>query len=97
MYEGVFRSRRHSDSGLVPSELSIGEIPRRRQPRHFRPGKLVILFLGFALCACADDSTADNNHHGRHRHGSGHGREQSETVDRSGDSSHSTPTPALGW
>jgi hypothetical protein len=97
MYECVFRSRRDGDSGVVPSELSIGAIQRRRHPRHFRRGKWVLFFLGFALCACAGDSTADNNHHRRHRHGSEDGREKSETVDRSSDSSHSTPTPALGW
>jgi hypothetical protein len=93
MYECVFRSRRHGDSGLVASELSISGIQRGRQSSGFRKGKFVLVLLGCALCACADDSTADNTHR-KHRHGSSHGREQMETVDRPNNSS---PPPALGW
>lgn len=99
MDEGVFRSRRHGDSGLVPSELSIGET--ERGGHRFRKWTLVPLLLGCALFvgACADDSTTDNNHHRKHRHGSGHEREQMETVDRSDNSSNSSPAPSLapGW
>jgi hypothetical protein len=84
MYECVFRSRRHGDEGLVASELSISALQRGRQSRRFREGKLVLLLLGCALCACADDSTANSTRHRQHRHGGGHGRQQSETVDRSG-------------
>jgi hypothetical protein len=96
MYEYVFRSRRLGDSQLVPSELSIIGIQRGRQSSRFRKGKSVLLLLGCALCACAEDSTADNTQHRKHRHGSGHGREQSETVDRSNNSSP-TPAPTPGW
>jgi len=94
MHECVFRSGRHGVSQLVPSELSISGIQRGRRSSRFRKGKLVLLLLGCALFnyACADDSTADNTQHRQHRHG--HGREQSETVDRSDNSS---PTPAPGW
>jgi hypothetical protein len=101
MYECVFRTRRHGDSELVPSELSIGETERGGQSTRFRKWILVPLLLGCALLngACADDSTADNNSHRKHRHGSGHGREQMETVDRSDNSSNSssTPAPTPGW
>jgi hypothetical protein len=99
MYEGVFRSRRHGDSGLVAAEFSVGDRQRGRRSGRFRERKLVLLLLGGALCACADDSTADNSNHHKHRHGNGHGREQVETVDRSGDSNNSSPAPAPtpGW
>jgi hypothetical protein len=98
MYERVFRSQRYGDSGLVSSKLSI----EGRQPgphsTPFRRGKLVLALLGCAFLngACADDST-DNTQHRKHRHGSGHGREQVETVDRSRDSNNSSPTPAPAW
>jgi hypothetical protein len=99
MYECVFRTRRHGDSGLVAAEFSVGDRQSERRSGRFRERKLVLLLLGGALCACASDSTADNSHHHKHRHGNGHGREQVETVDRSGDSSNSNPTPAPtpGW
>ncbi len=99
MYECVFRSRRHGDSELVPSELSISGIQRAHPSGCFRKGKLVLLLLGCALFnyACADDSTADNTQHRKHRHGNGHGRDQSETLDRSDNSSNSSPTPVPGW
>jgi hypothetical protein len=99
MYECVFLSRRHGDSGLVPSEPSISGIQRAHRSSRFRKGKLVPLLLGCALFngACADDSTTDNTQHHKHRHGSGHGRDQSETLHRSDSSSTSSPTPALGW
>ena len=96
MYEGVLCSWRHSDSGLVASELSISGLQRGRQPGRFRKGKLVLLLLGCALCACADDSTDDSTPHPQHRHGHGHGREQSEAVDRS-DNSSPTSAPTPGW
>ena len=94
MYECVSRSQRHGDEGLVASELSISALQRGRQPGRFREGKLVLLLLGCALCACADDSTANSSRHRQHRHGGGHGREPSETVDRSDNSS---PAPAPRW
>jgi hypothetical protein len=96
MYECVSCPRRRADSGLVASELSMGGIPRRRQPWRLRKGKLFLLILGCALFsgACANDSTAENTQHRHHRHGNGHGRDQTETVDRSDNPS---PTPALGW
>jgi hypothetical protein len=101
MYECVVHSRRHGDSGLVASELSISGIQHGRRKTRFRKWTVVALLLGSALFngGCADDSTADNTHHRKHRHGSGPGREQSETVDRSGDSSNSSPAPAPtpGW
>jgi hypothetical protein len=99
MYECVFRTRRHGDSGLVAAEFSVGGRQRERRSGRFRERKLVLLLLGGALCACANDSTADNSNHHKHRHGNGHGREHVETVDRSGDSSNSNPTPAPtpGW
>jgi hypothetical protein len=96
MYEGVFRSRRHSDLGLVAADLSVGERQRGRVWKR----KLVLFLLGGALCSCANDSTSDDSNHHKHRHGNGHAREQVvETVDRPGDSSNSSPTPAPtpGW
>jgi hypothetical protein len=99
MYECVFHSWRLGDSRLVPSELSINKVPHGCRSNRFSKGKLVLVLVGCALFngACADDSTADNTSHRKHRHGSGHGREQSETVDRSGDSSNSTPASTPGW
>jgi hypothetical protein len=98
MYECVVRSRPHGDSGLVASELSIGGKQQGRRKARFRKWTVVALLLGGAVFngGCADDSTADNTRHRNHRHGSGHGREQMETVDRSGDSSP-TPAPTPGW
>jgi hypothetical protein len=99
MYEGVFCSRRRDDSELVATEFSVGDRQHGRRSGRFRERKLALLLLGGALCACADDSTADNSNHHKHRHGNGHGREQVETVDRSGDSNNSSPAPAStpGW
>ena len=78
------------------SKLSIGRRQRGQDASGFGKWKLILLLLGCALIvgACADDSTADNTQQRHHRHGSGHGRDQSETVDRSNNPS---PTPALGW
>jgi hypothetical protein len=96
MYGWVHYPLRRGDSGLVAPELSIDGTQRGDGPNHFRKWKLVLVLLGCALfcSACADDSTADNTQQRHHRRGNGHGRDQTETVDRSNNPS---PTPALGW
>jgi hypothetical protein len=95
MYECVCCPQRRRDSGLVVSELSIGGPFCGHGANRFWKWKLVLLLLGcsFFLAACADDSTADNNQQRHHRRGNGHGRDRSETVDRSNNPS---PTPAFG-
>jgi hypothetical protein len=95
MYEHVYCRSRRSDSELVASEL-----PLDRAQRHggssIANWKFLLLLLGsaFFLGACASDSADDSSPQRHRRHGNGHGRDQTETVDRSDNPS---PTPALGW
>ena len=88
MDESVYCRPGRGDSGLVASELSI------KGTRW----KFVLLALGCGLFfgACANDSADDDSGgaHRHHRHGNGHAREHTETIDRSDNPS---PTPALGW
>jgi hypothetical protein len=97
MDQCVYGRPRRGDSGLVPSELLVSGTQCHRGSRATK-WELVLLVLGCGLFfgACANDS-ADEDSGGAHRHhrrGNGHGREQTETIDRSDNPS---PTPALGW
>jgi hypothetical protein len=97
MYERVYCRPRCGVSGLVASEIPIGREERRHYGSHFTKSKFIILLVlgcGLLIGGCANDSNDDTTEHRHHRRGSGHGRDQTETVDRSDNPS---PTPALGW
>jgi hypothetical protein len=98
MDECVYCRLRRGDSGLVPSELSISGMERCPRRSYGAKWNTVLLLLGCGLfvSACAHDSADDDTGgaHRHHRHGDEHGREQTETIDRS---SNPSPTPALGW
>jgi hypothetical protein len=93
MHECVYCRPHGGDSGLVASEIPIGG---RKGCLRFTKWKFILLLLGGGLLigACANDSTEDNTPHRHHRRGNGHGRDQTESIDRSDNPS---PTPALGW
>ncbi|HEY2140360.1 MAG TPA: hypothetical protein VGH00_09790 [Chthoniobacterales bacterium] len=95
MYERVYYRPRGGDSELVASELPLGRAQQHHR-RSIAKRKLLVLLLGnaFFLGACASDSADDTTPQHHRRRGSGHGRDQTETVDRSDNPS---PTPALGW
>jgi hypothetical protein len=98
MDECVYCRPRRDDSGLVASELFSSGPERCHRGSHGPKWKFVLLLLGcgFFFGACANDSADDDSGgaHRHHRRGNGHGREQTETIDRS---STPSPTPALGW
>jgi hypothetical protein len=95
MYERVYCRSRRSDWELVASELPLDQAQRHCRSSIAKRKFLLLLFgSAFFLGACASDSADDSTPQRHRRHGNGHGRDQTETVNRSDNPS---PTPALGW